>query len=368
MADRIPLSVPVLEGNELEYLRACVEENWVAANGRFVGAFEEAFAARHCAPAAVSTGSGTAALHTALVELGIGPGDEVIVPALTFVASANPVRYVGAAPVFADVDPETLTLDPAVLPALCSEATRAIVVVHLYGHPADMDPILALAAERGLAVVEDATEALGSRYRDRPCGTLGDIGCFSFNGNKVITTGGGGMLLASDPGRLEHMRYLTLQAREPGSREYLHGDVGFNYLLSNLHAAVGLAQLERFDELLEARRRIAERYANGLEGVEGLRHVGEAPWARANRWLNSVVVDAEHYGEDREALLSRLNGEGIEARPFFHPLHRLAPYAPFARGELPRADRLHANGLNLPSSAALAPTEQDRVISALRRS
>ena len=215
----------------------------------------------------------------------------MIVPDLTFVASANPIRYVGATPVLADVSRQSYTLDPACLEELVTERTRAIVAVHLYGHPVDMDPVLELAAARGLFVVEDATEALGSLYKGRPCGTLGDVGCFSFNGNKVITTGGGGMLLARDPGRLAHMRLLTLQGRVPGSREYLHSEVGFNYAMSNLQGALGLAQLERLEQLLEARREIAGRYERALAGVEGLTWVGEQPSASSNFWPSTILVD-----------------------------------------------------------------------------
>jgi perosamine synthetase len=364
---RIPMSVPVLAGNEAAYLQACIEENWVSGGGRFTAAFADAFAAYHDAEEALPCVNGTAALHVALAALGIGPGDEVVVPDLTFIASANPVRYVGATPVLADVDPVTYTLDPSCLEEVLTERTRAIVVVHLFGHPADMDGVLEVARARRLAVVEDATEALGSSYRGRPCGTLGDIGCFSFNGNKVITTGGGGMVLCPDGGRLAHMRRLTLQGRVPGSREYLHDEIGFNYVMSNLQGAVGLAQMERLDELLAARRAIAARYADGLRGVEGLTFAREAPWAQANFWLSSVLVDPEAYGEDREALAERLDAAGIDARPFFHPLHALPPYADAPRGELRVSVDLHRRGLNLPSSADLDEASQERVLAVLRR-
>jgi perosamine synthetase len=354
--------VPSFGGRENEYVQECLDTGWVSSKGRFVREFEAAFAARHASPAAVSTGSGTAALHVALVELGIGPGDEVIVPALTFIATVNPVRYVGATPVFADLDPTTLTIDPAQVAALVSERTKAIIVVHLYGQPADMDPILGL----GVPVIEDATEALGSTYRGRLCGTIGEVGCFSFNGNKVITTGGGGMLLARDQDRLEHMRYLTLQAREPGSVEYLHGDVGFNYVLSNMQAALGLAQIEGLDERLERKRAIHRRYAEDLRDVPGLRVVGEPEWASSNFWLNSVLVDPAEYGMDRLELAARLETEDIETRPFFHPIHQLPPYREFARGPLPVSELLHDQGLSLPSSPMLAAEDQARVIDALR--
>jgi perosamine synthetase len=366
VSGRIPLSEPTLAGREADYLRECIEENWVAASGRFVKQLERLFADFHGAADAVSTVSGTAALHTALVDLGVGPGDEVIVPSLTFIASANPVVYVGATPVFADVDPVSYTLDPESVAALAGPRTKAIVAVHLYGHPADMDPIVATAREHGAFVIEDATEALGSSYRGRPCGTLGDIACFSFNGNKVITTGGGGMVLAQDPERLAHMRFLTLQGRVPG-REYVHSEVGFNYTMNNLSAAVGVAQMERLDDYLRARREIAARYRDGLAGVPGLTFAPEEEWAHANFWLQSVLVDPAAYGEDRDALMDRLAGAGIESRPFFHPLHRLPPFERHARGELPVSDRLHSMGVSIPSSSSLDAGAQERVIAQLAR-
>lgn len=361
---RIPLSEPRFDGREAEYLQACIDERWVAGNGRFVREFEERFAALHGRPGAVAVSSGTAALHLALADLGVGPGDEVICPALTFVASASPIHVVGATPVLVDVDPETFTLDPAALEAAITERTRAVVVVHLFGHPAEMDAISAIAARHGLAVIEDATEALSSRHQGRLCGTLGDAGCFSFNGNKVITSGGGGMVLARDDARLEHIRHLHKHARVPGTTEYLHDEVGFNYALSNLQAAVGLAQFESLDGRLADRRRLAARYAELLDGAEGLRFTIEAPWATHNFWLMTVVVDPARRGRGRTELLRALNDQGIEARPFFTPLNRLAPYAGGAA--TPVADHLHEHGICLPSSAQLTDDEQQRVVDVLR--
>ncbi len=289
----------------------------------------------------------------------------MIVPALTFIAPANAVRYVGASPVFADVDPETYGVDAASVAPCIGPTTKAIIVVHLYGHPVDMDPIQELARERRISVIEDATEALGSRYRGVPCGTLGDIGCFSFNGNKVITSGGGGMLLARDSGRLAHLRHLSLQAPEAG-REYLHDEVGYNYALSNLHAAVGLAQFQRLDEMLAQRRRIAERYAEGLRDVEGLRFCSEAPWAKSNFWLMSVLIDPDEYGESRTEVMDRLDGAGVDSRPFFFPIPSLPPYRESRHDALATSEHLHATGICIPSSSTLEDADQDRVIALLR--
>jgi perosamine synthetase len=361
---RIPLSVPALGDAEAGYLQACIEEN-ALTRGRFVSAFERAFADFHGSSDAVSTSSGTAALHLAMVELGLGPGDEVIVPALTFVATANVVRYVGATPVFADVDPETYCVTAKSIVPCIGPATRAVIVVDLYGHPVDLNPILELARAHGLGLVEDATEALGSRLRGRLCGTLADIACFSFNGNKVMTSAGGGMLLA-DKERLAHLRYLTLQAREPG-KEYLHDEIGFNYALSNVHAAIGLGQIERLDQLLAHRRGLAERYATALADVTGLTFCREASWATSNFWLMSVLVDSKGYGEDRDELMDRLDRAGIDSRPFFYPIPLLMPFRELARGDFPTSRFLHASGLSIPSSANLDDASQDRVIEVLRR-
>jgi perosamine synthetase len=329
-----------------------------------VGEFERSFAAIHGHADAVSTNTGTAALHLALLELGLAPGDEVLVPALTFAASANVIRYVGAVPVFVDVAADTYTLDPDAARASITPRTRAIVVVHLYGHPADMDAIGDLAREYQLAIVEDATEALGSRYRGTLCGTLGDFGCFSFNGNKVITTGGGGMVLARDGRALRHIRHLSLQARVPGSREYLHDEVGFNYALSNLQAAVGLAQLERLDELVRRRRALASRYAERLAEAPGLRFSTEAAWSESNYWLMSVLVDPVMHGRTRAEMLDALDAAQIDARPFFTPLPSLPPYRE-AAGGFRVAEDLHRRGVSIPSSASLDDAAQERVIEAL---
>jgi perosamine synthetase len=361
---RIPLSEPSLGDQEAAYLNQCIQENWVSSKGRFVRQFEALFASIHGHDQAVSTNTGTAALHLALLHLGVGPGDEVLVPALTFAASANVIRYVGATPVFVDVDPDTYTIDPGMTRALVTPRTRAILVVHLYGHPVDMDSIAGIGREHGVAVVEDATEALGSRYHGQLCGTLGDFGCFSFNGNKVITTGGGGMVLARDPGGLEHVRHLSLQARVPGSREYTHDEIGFNYTLSNLQAAVGLAQLERLDELVARKRALADRYREHLATAPGLRFSVEAPWAQSNYWLMSVLVDEAQYGRSRGELIDALAAARIDARPFFTPLPALPPYGGEARA-FPVAQRLHDQGVSIPSSASLDDEQQERVIGAL---
>lgn len=352
---------------EAAYLQQCIDENWVASKGRFVREFEQLFASIHDQPHAVATSSGTAALHLACAELGLGPGDEVLVPALTFAASANSVLYTGAVPVFVDVEPRTFGIDPAAAADRITPRTRAIMVVHLYGHPVDMDTITELARAHDLAVIEDATEALGSRYHGRLCGTLGDFGCFSFNGNKVITAGGGGMVLARDAERLDHLRHLSLQARVPGSAEYLHDELGFNYGLSNLQAAVGLAQLERLDELVASRREIAAYYAERLAGADGVTFSIEAEGVQSNYWLMSVLTPGGSTGADRTSILAALAAANVEGRPFFTPLTDLPFYAGLndSPQNVPVARSLHARGLSIPSSATLGHAQLDRVVDVL---
>ncbi|MBI3269707.1 MAG: aminotransferase class I/II-fold pyridoxal phosphate-dependent enzyme [Planctomycetes bacterium] len=361
----IRLSEPCLGGNEWRYVKECLDTNWVSSGGPFVERFEREFARRHGTPGAVATASGTAALHVALVALGVGPGDEVIVPDLTFIATANPVAYVGATPVLADVEEETWTLSPQAVEKAITRRTRAILPVHLFGHPAPMAPLLDIARRHGLLVVEDATEALGSLYGDRPVGTLGDAGCFSFNGNKIVTTGGGGMVLARDAGVLQRVRSLTTQARSH-PLEYLHAEVGFNYRLTNLQAALGVAQLEQLDGFVARRREIAGRYRDRLHGEPGLRFATAAPGIFHNWWLSSVLVDAHEFGTDRSGVIEGLGRRGIEARPFFAPLHVQPPYRTAARGSaFPVSTRLHANGVNLPSSVSLDDRQVAEVADAL---
>ncbi|MBC7323801.1 MAG: aminotransferase class I/II-fold pyridoxal phosphate-dependent enzyme, partial [Moorella sp. (in: Bacteria)] len=248
--------------------------------------------------------NGTAGLHLALKLLGIGPGDEVIVPALTFIATVNPVVYVGARPVVVDVDPRTWNIDPAAIERAITKHTRAIIPVHLYGNPADMDAIMGLARKYDLYVIEDATEALGSTYKGKKAGTFGHIGVFSFNGNKIITTGGGGMLVTEDSDLAHRARILVNQGREPGETEYEHKEIGFNYRLTNLQAALGLAQLERLPEFLATKRRNAAIYRQQLQGIPGLSWQQELPGAESNWWLFSILIIEEKYGESKKALMA----------------------------------------------------------------
>ena len=372
---RIPLAEPTLGGNAERYLRECLATNFVSSVGPFVERFEREFAAAVGSRYAVACSSGTAALHLAMRVLGVGAGDEVFVPTLTFVASANPIRYERATPVLVDVEEETLNLDPGIVAdelarraRLGLRQPRAIEVVHLVGHPADIAPLLDAAARHGVPVIEDASEALGATYRGgsldgRSVGTLGRVGCFSFNGNKIITTGGGGMVTTDDEGLARRARHLSTQARLPG-RAYDHDDVGYNYRLTNLAAALGVAQLEMLPDLLAARRAVAARYDAALAATPLLRPAPRAPWADPSFWLYTARLAAPDAAV-RDRVLDALAARAIDARPIWTPIHGLAPYrdAPRLGGAV--AERIFAAALSLPSSSSLAPTDQDRVVEAL---
>ncbi|MFQ5767765.1 MAG: aminotransferase class I/II-fold pyridoxal phosphate-dependent enzyme, partial [Acidobacteriota bacterium] len=302
----IPLCVPHLKGKEQEYLRSCIESNWVSSAGPFVERFEHDLALRLCSPHAVATCSGTAALHIALLVAGVQPDDEVLVPSLSFIAPVNAVRYAGAWPVFMDADPRYWQMDPEgvrrFLETACrrqgetvrnqrtGRRVRAILPVHLLGHPAQMDALLHLALEHHLTVIEDAAEGLGALQTGRLAGTFGDIACLSFNGNKLITAGGGGMILTAREEWARRARHLTTQARV-SPEEFRHDEIGYNYRLSNLQAALGCAQLQQLDEHIEAKRCIADRYRKAFEAIPGLVPMPEATWARSTFWMYTILVN-----------------------------------------------------------------------------
>lgn len=344
------LDDPNLGELEKSCLNRCIDSTFVSTFGPFVPEFEAAFARFLGAPGAVSVQSGTAGLHLALHEMGLGPGDEVLVPALTFVASANPVSYTGARPVFVDVDAETWNMDPDAAELRITERTRAMVIVHLYGRVCEMERLEEIARRHNLCIIEDATEALGSRYKGRPAGTLGDLGVFSFNGNKLITTGGGGMVVGPDPQRLSHIRFLANQARREEAG-YFHPEIGFNYRMTNLEASLGLAQMQRLHEFIETKRRIHGIYEEAFRDVGELQLQAPCEGADDVVWLNAVTIDTAHTGTGIPEIMETLKQHGIPTRRLFMPLVCFPPYFEGHREEAyPRAVRLYSEGLCLPSS------------------
>jgi perosamine synthetase len=380
IAGFVPLCVPEIRGHEWEYIKQCLDTGWVSSVGSFVDRFENELAARAGARHAVATATGTAALHVALKVAGVLPDDEVLVSTLTFIAPANAVRYAGAWPVFIDAEPRYWQIDVGrvveFLETRCrwsqgklyNRATQrrigALLPVDVLGHPADFDPLVEAARKYGLPIVEDATESLGSRYKARPTGMLGDIGCFSFNGNKLITTGGGGMIVTDNEAWAEKARYLTTQAKDDPV-EYVHREIGYNYRLTNIQAAMGCAQLELLDEYIAAKRRIAERYRAALGGIEGVTVMPAAEWAWSIYWMYTVLIDPERYGHSSRWLLARLGEKHIQSRPLWQPLHRSEAHPGAEAVESGVADRLNRDGLSLPCSVGLSDPELAAVVEAI---
>jgi dTDP-4-amino-4,6-dideoxygalactose transaminase len=363
---RLYLSPPHLSGRELGYLREAIESNWIAPLGPQVDAFEQELSELCGVPHALALSSGTAALHLALLVLGIGAGDEVACSSFTFAASANPIEYTGARPVFVDADAATWTIDPELLDRALKERPRirVVVAVDLYGQCCDYDALSAVCEQRGVTLVQDAAESLGSSYRGAQAGGQGALGVFSFNGNKVITTSGGGMLVSRDAGWVAHARKLSTQAREPAAH-YEHTETGFNYRLSNLLAAVGRAQLEVLPDRVAARRRVNQHYRAMLAEVPGISFMPEAGYGLSNCWLTCIVVDPAAAGTDRESIRLALEAEDIESRPLWKPMHVQPVYrdAPAYGGEV--SVSLFESGLCLPSGSALTEADQRRVVEIL---
>jgi perosamine synthetase len=360
---QLQVSRPIFDGNEAQYLLECIESGWVSGNGRFVPLFEDSYA-RYCGVGhGVAVSSGTAALHLALLALGVGPGDEVILPTLTYVATANAVVYCGATPVFADCDPQTWTIDPESLEPLITARTRGLIVVHLFGHPANMDPILEIATRRGLFVLEDAAQAHGAEYKRRRVGGLGDAAIFSFFGNKIITTGEGGMVVTRNPEIADRVRLLRGQGMDP-CRRYWFPVIGYNYRMTNLQAAVGLAQLERIEQRLTVREQVAHWYDQRLKPLEDfLLRPHTEQWARRVHWLYTILL-RETVEIDRDDVAAALWEQGIETRPVFWPIHLLPPYTPAVRS-LPVSESIARRGLSLPTHPWVTQDDVDRVANAL---
>jgi perosamine synthetase len=360
----IACGAPTLDGRETEYVMECLQSSWISSNGRFIGDFEAAVAKFIGVRHAVAVNNGTTALHLALVAAGVGPGDAVLVPSLTYIASANAVTYCGARPVFVDSERDTLNLDPGALEAKITPRTRAIMPVHLYGHPVDMDPVIEVARRHGLMIIEDAAEAIGARYKGRSVGALGTCATFSFYGNKIVTTGEGGMVVTNDDGLAERLRLYRGQGMDP-ARRFWFPVIGYNYRMTNVAAAIGLAQMERVEAHLAARRRLAEGYRRRLEALGAqIRLPVERPWAEHVYWMYTVLL-GDHVEVERDAVMAAMQSDGIETRPVFYPMHILPPYA--ESGGYPNADWCAARGLSLPSHGGLTDDDLDRVAASLAR-
>jgi len=360
---RIAVAAPTLNGNEKRYVLECLETTWISSIGRFITEFERAFG-RFCGVEhAIAVNNGTNALHLALVALGLKPGDEVIVPTLTYIATANVVTYCGAKPVLVDCDPRTLNMDPAAIAGKITTRTKGIIPVHLYGHPADMDPIISLAREHGLFVLEDAAEAHGAEYKGRRIGGLGNAAAFSFFGNKIITTGEGGMVTTNDSDLAAQLRLYRGQGLDPG-RRYWHPVVGYNYRMTNIAAALGLAQLEQIKELMGARARLADWYRLKLDRLANKLVVQAAEsWTRPVLWMQVVML--RYGGEaERDSVMRKLDEAGIETRPVFYPMHLLPPYLEDAT-LYPNATRCASRGINLPTHGNLTEADVERICQAL---
>jgi pyridoxal phosphate-dependent aminotransferase EpsN len=367
MTSRLFLSPPHMGTAERELLLSAFDSNWIAPLGPHVDAFEREFAEYVGARHAVAVSSGTAAIHLALLLHGVQPGDDVLVSTLTFSATVNPIRYVGANPVFVDSERVSWNMDPEILATELERRSRtgrrtaAVLVVHLYGQSADLDAIGDVCRRYGVPLIEDAAEALGSRYRGRHPGTDGAIGIFSFNGNKIITTSGGGMLVTADEDVAAHARKLATQARDPAPH-YQHSEIGYNYRLSNLLAAVGRGQLAVLDARVASRRAVFDRYASAFASVPGLTMQPEAPWGLHSRWLSCVLVDPTTFGADREQVRLALEAHNIESRPLWKPMHQQPVFAAHTLIGNGVSDELFRLGLCLPSGSAMTQADQDRVI------
>ncbi len=373
----ILLCSPQIQGNEWKYVKECLDTGWVSSVGSYVDQFERLMARRLKAQYAVATACGTAALHISLLVAGVRPDEEVLVSDLTFIAPANAIRYAGAWPVLIDVEPEYWQMDPervreflerrciwrdgALFNRITGRRIRAVVPVHILGHPVSMGPILELARKYDLRVIEDASEGLGCQYNGVAAGHLADISCFSFNGNKLITTGGGGMIVTDNEEWATRARYLTTQAKDDGL-EYIHNEIGYNYRLTNIQAALGVAQLELLDCYVSAKRRIAAIYDNAYQSFSGIYPMCEAPWARSSYWMYTVRVLESEYGVGSRALMQAFLALGIQTRPLWQPIH-LSPAHTGAQaigGDV--AEELWRTALSLPCSVGLTSTEQGRVI------
>ncbi|MCA1293924.1 DegT/DnrJ/EryC1/StrS family aminotransferase [Paenibacillus sp. alder61] len=357
--NRIPLANPVLNGNERKYVLDCIDTGWISANGKYVTEFEEKFADFCGTKHALSCANGTVALHLPLLAYGVGQGDEIIIPTFTYIATANAVKYCGATPVLVDCQNGSWGIDPNKIEEKITTRTKGIIVVHLYGHPVDMDPVMEIAKKHNLFVIEDAAEAHGAEYKGKVVGSIGDVGTFSFFGNKIISTGEGGMITTSDNELADRMRLLRGQAMDP-TRRYWFNEVGYNYRMTNLQAAVGLGQLENISWHMGQRRRIAAEYIERLSQYSELFTLQpEMPWAKHAYWMVSILL-SDKVKASRDEIMSMLEDDGIETRPLFYSMHQMPPYYD-GSSDYTVSDAISSRGFNIPTNATLSEEELDYI-------
>ena len=364
----VALHEPTFEGNEWAYVKECIDTGWVSSAGTYVERFERAVCDYTGAPFAIAVVNGTAALHVALRVAGVTPGDEVLIPTLTFIATANAVSYTGATPHFVDSHEKTLGIDPDALAKYLADIADvkagqcvnrrtgarigALVPMHTFGHPVRIDELAAICREYGITLVEDAAESLGTTFNGQHPGTFGELGCLSFNGNKIVTTGGGGAILTADPELARRARHLATTARVRHDWSFIHDEVGYNYRLPNINAALGCAQLESLPSFVERKRRVAARYFDAFRSVKGARMMCEPEGARSNYWLNCILLEQAN-GTDRDEVLAVTNARGIMTRPVWTLMHRLPMYSAAPRADLSGAEDIERRLVNVPSSASL---------------
>ena len=364
----IPVCEPTLGGNEKKYVTECLDTNWISSNGRFLEEFEEKFSKFCDTKYGVCCSNGTTALHLAVASLGIGKGDEVIVPDFSMIAIANAVLYTGALPVFVDSEMKTWNVDTTKIEEKITSRTKAIMAMHTYGCPADMDAILAIARKHGLKVIEDCAEAHGALYKGKKVGSIGVAGCFSFYGNKILTTGEGGMVVTNDKEIADKARRLRNHAF--AEQRFVHAEVGFNYRLTNIQAAIGVAQVERAGELVKARQTNAARYNEELRSVPGITLPPSCPYGTNVYWMYGILVDKEKFGRGKDEIMKLLEESGIETRSFFYPMHLQPVYqndsAIDCSGNYPVSEQLYAQGFYLPSASHLTHDQIKQVCATLK--
>lgn len=376
----IPLCIPEIRGNEWIYIKECLDTNWVSSVGSYVSRFEQELASYVGAKHGIATVNGTAALHLALLVAGVQPNDEVLVSAVTFIAPVNAIHYVGAHPVFIDAEPNYYQMDVQKAAdflakecvwrngSLYNKTTdrriAAILPVHILGHPVNMTPLVDLAHQYELPLVEDASESLGAKYKEQMVGHIGDIACFSFNGNKLITTGGGGMITTDNEAWAQKARYLATQAKDD-PLEYVHHEVGYNYRLTNIQAAMGCAQLEQLPNYIDKKRQIASAYTAAFSDKLGITPMPEAPWAFSSFWLYTILIDEALFGMNSRSLLRYLEDRKIQSRPLWHPIYSLKPYKGCQAYHIAVADELYAQALSIPCSVGLRESDLTHVINTI---